>query len=335
MDFNNRINIGNISLACMEHKKPLLIAEGPSPSSNLMGCDSGCRFPVVNNIPRFVSSEMYTLSFGLQWNIFRKTQLDSYTGTTISKDRITRLMGGALNIKDKNVLEAGCGAGRFTEILLNAGANVFAVDLSSAVEANYDNCKQFRNYFVCQADIVNLPFLPEQFDIVICIGVIQHTPNPEKTIEALCSHVNPGGILVIDHYTYGYAVTPSRALLRSHLLQMPADFALQFCESLINIFWPLHELFWLNRNNPEFARLRPSFLQHSPVIDYHDAYPQLPPEILRSWALLDTHDTLTDVYKHLRSAEEIANHLSNCGMVNIEAIYAGNGVEARARKPAR
>jgi len=49
--------------------------------------------------------------------------------------------------------------------------------------------------------------------------------------------------------------------------------------------------------------------------------------------MLDTHDTLTDYYKHFRSAEEIEAALCSAGMVAIEAAYAGNGVEARARKP--
>ena len=46
-------------------------------------------------------------------------------------------------------------------------------------------------------------------------------------------------------------------------------------------------------------------------------------------------NTLTDVYKHLRSTEEIENCLKECGMVDISAVYAGNGVEARAVKPVK
>lgn len=41
---------------------------------------------------------------------------------------------------------------------------------------------------------------------------------------------------------------------------------------------------------------------------------------------------LTDYYKHLRSANEIRNYLVRCGMENIEAYYAGDGVEARSMK---
>ena len=131
-------------------------------------CPSGCHFPVVNKIPRFVNSENYASAFGLQWKTFQETQLDSYTGTTISRDRLARCLGGCLNVaRGKSVLEAGCGAGRFTEVLLSEGARVFAFDLSEAVEANYAYCKHRPDYFVCQASILQIPALPSSFDIVL------------------------------------------------------------------------------------------------------------------------------------------------------------------------
>ena len=112
-------------------------------------------------MPRFVASDDYAAAFGWQWTHFQKSQLDSYTGTTISRDRLTRCLGGSLSIvRGKAVLEAGCGAGRFTEILIESGARVVAADLSSAVDANYANCGAATDYFVWQADIRRLPVAP-------------------------------------------------------------------------------------------------------------------------------------------------------------------------------
>jgi 2-polyprenyl-3-methyl-5-hydroxy-6-metoxy-1,4-benzoquinol methylase len=319
----------NVNLVCPKHQTDLEFAA----SEARYQCQSGCSYPVKDNITRLVSIENYASSFGLQWNQYRTTQLDSHTRLTISKDRLTRSLGGALDVvKGKKVLEAGCGAGRFSEILLEAGAHLNAVDLSTAVEANYKNCNSFPNYSVCQASILELPFAPEQFDVVICIGVVQHTPNPEQTMDALCKQVKPGGLLVIDHYTYGYASTLSRRLLRSLLLRLPGKVALPFCSALTSLLWPVHRLLWSARGLPGVGRVRQLFIDLSPIVDYHDAYPQLGPQLLKIWAALDMHDTLTDYYKHLRSADEIHTHLAQCGMVDIEAYYAGNGVEARARK---
>ncbi len=103
--------------------------------------------------------ENYASGFGLQWNTYRRTQLDSFTGIPISAERLKRIAGGTLEMfQGKTVLEAGCGAGRFTEIMLDSGANVWAVDLSTAVDANYENCHNKPGYTVCQADILSLPF---------------------------------------------------------------------------------------------------------------------------------------------------------------------------------
>ena len=81
-------------------------------------------------------------------------------------------------------------------------------------------------------------------------------------------------------------------------------------------------------------RLRSPLQKHSPLIDYHDAYPQLGDALLSQWSLLDTHDSLTDYYKHLRTVEEIEESLRSCGMVELEVSAGGNGVEARTKMPA-
>jgi SAM-dependent methyltransferase len=321
-----------VPLVCPTHYVQLRLNNSREGKSFV--CTSGCIFPVENGIPRFVASDTYAASFGLQWNKFRTIQLDSYTGLTISRDRLTRLLGGDLGIvKGKSVLEAGCGAGRFTECLLEAGANVFAADISTAVDANYENCSKFPNYFVCQADLVNLPVNPGQFDIVVCIGVVQHTPSPEKTMEQLCSYVKPGGMLVMDHYTHGYPMPLSRRLLRSFLIKRSPRFRMSFCRTLRDLLWPFHKMLFTLRKIPGIARVRSLFLRASPLVDYHDAYPEIGSKLLREWAFLDTHDLLTDFYKHLRSADEIRSHLEKCGMQLIATVYAGNGIEVRAQKP--
>ncbi len=256
-----------IKLICPHHNLPIEC----SADGTRYNCSVGCQFPIQDGIPRFVPLDNYASSFGLQWNRYRTVQLDSHTGLTISRDRLTRLLGGSLDIvKGVKVLEAGCGAGRFSEILLGAGAHLNVIDLSSAVEANYKNCYTFPHYSVCQASILSLPFAPEQFDVVICIGVIQHTPDPEQTMTALCKQVKPGGLLVIDHYTYGYPATLSRRLLRSLLIHAPRKVAMQFCMTLTEMLWPFHRLLWFARQLPGSGRIRALFLRASPLVDYQE-----------------------------------------------------------------
>jgi len=226
-------------------------------------------------------------------------------------------------------LEAGCGAGRFTEILLDAGARVIAADLSAAVEANYANCGTSSGYFVCQADIRSLPVNGHAFDIVICLGVVQHTPEPENTMAALARYVKPGGLLVLDHYSRDYPVTAPRKVLRDLLLRLPPEHARRLALGTTRALLPVHRVLWHRRRG--FGRLRRYLGRVSPVVDYYEAYPELGTELLSEWALLDTHDTLTDRYKHLRGPEEIRHTLTSLGLANVEVEVGGNGVEARAR----
>ena len=321
---------GFIQLICNKHSLPL------SEKDDYMACEQGCEFEILNGIPRFVPANNYASPFGLQWNTFRTTQLDSHTGLTISRDRLTRIAGGSLDVfKGKKSLEAGCGAGRFTELTLEAGASVFAIDLSSAVEANHKNCSKFGHYFAAQADIMNLPVAAEQFDIVLCIGVIQHTPDPEATMNVLCSHVRPGGMLLIDHYSHNYPATPVRRWLRSFLLGRSEEYSMRFVQRLVKLLWPAHQAAYERRGTKSGQRAIELLMRWSPVVDYHYAYPQLSEQRLYEWAMLDTHDTLTDRYKHFRSADEIEAALRSFGMTDIQTAYAGNGVEARAWKPER
>ena len=297
-------------------------------------CWSGCRVPIVRGIPRFVASDDYAAAFGWQWTHFRRAQLDSHTGTTISRDRLARCLGGSLDVvRGKVVLEAGCGAGRFTEVLLKAGARVVAADLSAAVEANYANCAHHRDYFVCQADIRTLPVAPRSFDVVLCLGVVQHTPIPEDTLAALAGYLKPGGLLVVDHYSRDYPVTPTRRMLRDFLLKLEPANARRVAIGAARALLPIHRALWSKRRG--FGRLRGYLRQVSPLVDYYDAYPQLGRELLSEWAVLDTHDTLTDRYKHLRSPEEIRDALVSLGLSDVVVAPGGNGVEARGRWPER
>jgi SAM-dependent methyltransferase len=322
-------------LQCVPHGEPFSLSGGLADGDDVerataLTCTFGCRVPVVRGVPRFVPSEDYAAAFGWQWTHFRRSQLDSHTGTTISRDRLTRCLGGSLQaVQGKTVLEAGCGAGRFTEILVDAGARVVAADLSSAVEANYANCAAATNYFVCQADIRSLPVARQAFDVVVCLGVVQHTPEPEATMAALARYVKPGGLLVIDHYSRDYPVTVPRRVLRDLLLRLPAEQARRVALGTTRALLPVHRALWHRRRG--FGRLR-RYLSHvSPVVDYYESYPELGTALLSEWALLDTHDTLTDRYKHLRAPEEIRETLMALGLSDVEVAVGGNGVEARAR----
>ena len=78
-------------------------------------------YKIKNNIPRFCSEENYSSSFGYQWNKFYNTQLDSFCDITLSHNRFwAETKWDPKSLENLNVLEVGSGAGRFSEVLLNA-----------------------------------------------------------------------------------------------------------------------------------------------------------------------------------------------------------------------
>ncbi|SVB87918.1 uncharacterized protein METZ01_LOCUS240772, partial [marine metagenome] len=104
----------------------------------------------------FIEDE-YHDNFGFQWNKFSKLQLDSYNGSSESRDRLhnqSELIDQ--DFRNKLILEIGAGNGRFTEILLSYGARVIAVDYSDAINANFSNHLEDvkkRNLLCIRADL--------------------------------------------------------------------------------------------------------------------------------------------------------------------------------------
>lgn len=297
-------------------------------SGNSLVSSKGDAFPVVGDIPRFVPQDNYASAFGLQWKIFSKTQLDSYSGLSITKERLERCLGFPLSeLKSKTLLEVGCGAGRFTELFVQSGALVHSVDLSQAVEVNKANIGNAPNYSIAQASVYDLPFPDNSFDVVVCLGVIQHTPDSEKTIESLWAKVKPGGLLVIDHYRWRLAYYSTlKPLYRQFMRKMKPERSKKINDRLVGFFFPLH---WRFRN------MKPLWwLVHrvSPLIEYIHEFPEKDYQFHYEWSRLDSYDSLTDYYKHLRTPAQIRAKLEKLHAKNIWVNIGGNGVEARGEK---
>jgi SAM-dependent methyltransferase len=296
--------------------------------------EDGMRYPVVQGIPRFVSSENYAAAFGAQWNMFPKTQLDSRSGVSISEERLARCMHGNLeSLAGKRVLEAGCGAGRFSEILLKHGAELDSFDYSSAVDANALNNGGHERLTLAQGDIRQIPFARARYDFVVCLGVLQHTPDPEHSIRCLWEMVRPGGALVIDHYrwTLRWMLPPPIrdcvGIYRWLVLRLPEKSRFEFVRGLTDRWFPVH---WKFRDSLLMQRMLRRF---SPVIFHYPGIRLKDRQAHYEWSLLDTHDSTTDFYKHMRTPRQIEAFLSSLGADDVTVTIGGNGVEAFCRKP--
>lgn len=313
---------------CPETGAPLVLQNG-----KLVGPD-GTSFPVIDGIPRFVPADNYARAFGDQWNRFSKTQLDSHTGLRLSEDRLARCMRGHLgDVTDTRVLEAGSGAGRFTEILLKHGAIVDSFDYSTAVDANAANNGASTKLALAQADIRKPPFPVASYDFVVCLGVLQHTPDPEASIQSLWRMVRPGGALVIDHYRWklrNFLPPPIGVggnLYRHYFLRLPRERQFEAVKRTFDFWFPI---IWRHRRSRWFQFL---VARLNPVVNYYPWFGLRDRDMYYEWMLLDTHDAMTDVYKHRRTPASIRATLTALGATNIYVGAGGNGVEAYCEKP--
>jgi SAM-dependent methyltransferase len=283
-------------------------------------------YPIVNGIARFVAAENYATNFGFQWNRFRRTQLDSSTGVPISRDRFLRATGWSRGtLAGTRVLDVGCGAGRFAEIALSLGASLVAVDYSSAVDACRANLPDERLQVV-QADVYALPFPPGTFDFVYSLGVIQHTPDVERTIAALARQVKPGGELVIDVYRRHWkGWLHPRMWLRPITTRLDSARLFAIVERTVpGLLKVSHAVGALPLAGPQLRRL-------VPVADYAGQLP-LTPGQLREWAILDTYDWLAPVYDQPQTPATLQRWMTDAGLTDVRVLTADH-LTARGRRP--
>jgi len=100
-------------------------------------------------------------------------------------------------IKDKKLIDVGCGGGILSESMALRGADVLGIDMGAAplsvaelhaLESGVDNIKYQK---ITVEEIANEQ--TEQFDVVTCMEMLEHVPDPASIISACAQLVKPGG----------------------------------------------------------------------------------------------------------------------------------------------
>ena len=100
-------------------------------------------------------------------------------------------------IKGKNVVDVGCGGGILAESMARRGAKVLGVDLA-------DKPLKVAQLHAMEAGVANLDYRsisaedlaveqPAHFDVVTCMEMLEHVPDPSSIIRACADMVKPGG----------------------------------------------------------------------------------------------------------------------------------------------
>ncbi len=198
--FKNPNSKKNLSI-----KNPIL--ENNQIKSGILVGDDGIEYEIKDFVPRFVNCDVENKtseSFGFKWKNYVNSALEKQED---NKKIFLEHYGwqlddfNALLSTRKKILDIGCGIGYISNwISSKTKGHVFGADLSTSVdEANrVFNSKQ--NLQFIQADIAELPFDNEFFDLIVCKEMIHHTPEPRKNFSKLVKLLRPGGVICVYVY---------------------------------------------------------------------------------------------------------------------------------------
>ena len=274
-------------------------------------------FEIKNGIPRFCDQKNYSDNFGMQWNLFDKTQLDSYSNSKLSHNRFwAETSWDPIDLNGLKVLEVGSGAGRFTEVFLKSTkCELYSIDFSNAVEANLRNNYEFKSrLLLSQASIYQMPFKSNSFDKIFCFGVLQHTPSVEKSISALVSKAKINGEIIVDFYPYKgiYTKIHSKYILRPITKRISKKLLLFLIKKSIPISLFIFDL---------LLKIKLGILiRFLPITDVRGFPKSLNNRQRKEWAIMDTFDAFSPEYDNPQKLNTVINLFKKEGC---EVSFAG------------
>jgi len=203
------------------------------------------------------------------------------------------------------------------------GARVVSIDLSEAVDACYETTRVHGERVQClQASLFDLPFKDGAFDAVMCMGVIQHTPDPARVMRTLPRFLKPGAPLVYNFYERGQLewLQFIKYGLRTVTPSLPVGVTLALSKLMTVLFFPITAVLSRIPVVRQVIRLIPICAVHTPGLTLTQQF---------TWSLLDTFDWYGPRYELRQDHREVMGMLQELGL---DAIEGQQGI-VRARAP--
>lgn len=141
-------------------------------------------------------------------------------GSLMGCEHLGRYLWASQLVANTRVLDAGCGTGYGSALLLAGNpSDLVAVDISDEAVAQAAGYLEDARAQVQLGDLRALPFADGSFDVVVCFEVIEHVAEPEVILDELRRVVAPSGFLCVS--------TPNRGVYPAdnphHLHEFTAD----------------------------------------------------------------------------------------------------------------
>ncbi len=284
-------------------------------------------YPIKDFIPRFVPLSNYSDSFGMQWNIHHSDQHDKFSGVKESQERFEKETKWNKLLNGEIIIEAGCGAGRFTQYAADTNAMVLSFDYSNAVEASYKHHGDKENVLIIQADIYNMPFPDEIADKIFCFGVLQHTPNSRESLKSLTTKLKKDGKIAADNYPFlNTTWFNTKYWVRPITKRIPHKLLYWWCKQHVKLMWPIFKL-----NRKIFPPKRANRINWRLLVpDYTSS--GLSEDKLKQWAVMDLFDMLSPTFDNPVRLETFKKWFEELGYKDIDVHMGYNGCEGRGTK---
>lgn len=106
-----------------------------------------------------------------------------------------------VDLKNMDVLDVGCGGGLLCEALFDFNGKISGIDAAGpgieiAKRHAKDNCKEILYRDITAEELVDSE--SEKYDVVTCLEVIEHVPDPQSLVTACSNLLKPGGSLFLS-----------------------------------------------------------------------------------------------------------------------------------------
>jgi len=174
-----------------------------SAAGELQSLDSSYSYPFVDGLavllPRAQPLPDYAVHYQQDAELFDYG--DEWAGDPLAQTDNRRLreqiVAALPPAEDLLLLDVGCGSGWLAAAVLPRGHRLVSMDISTVNPAKALQKMPSERHYGLVADSMQLPFVPELFDVIVASEVIEHVKDPAAFVASLLSRLKPGGRLLI------------------------------------------------------------------------------------------------------------------------------------------